>query len=658
MAVTASRGAVHLALAELFTWAASQPKLAKPLDGVKSVSGSLSISVAALSLPVKTPDALTFRAAAVPERIAVDAPKYGPPANVTGGVIHVTQARVNASSVAVSALDARLLVSGGTENFRDSTSELLLFAKGHVGLDALAWAFEKAKLPPALKLRGGLRIADASVSLRTSEGIGASGTVTVEGGPEIGFDLHSATDKLRIDRFTLRDDASNVTVGATVEGPRINAVWKGRLAGSSLEHIFTEPPLTLDFVDGDLRMEGDLRAPKKSRATGTLTGAAIHLPPAIEIPLVIDRLSIEARDTSLMLRTAEFSSGASRGSITGSVAFRGDKFIVNATVHGDTVIIPVTVHHADSTAAVPTHDAAPAQTNAEKETKFIKALHEIPAEGSVRVDIGVLRVGAMLFAPLQASATIEGTRIDLALTHAALCGIAMSGGLVLEHDTLDIHASLAAHSAPLAGAVKCLSNQHVDITGKVTVAGSIASRAVPGRVVDNLRGTFALTATDGRINKFDELARVLKVVNVTQVLVGQGADFKEGGMAYKTVAFDLAITGPLIEVRSFSLDASGLDAGAHGTVNFDTRVLDVDVLVAPVKTLNWIISHTPIVRSIFGGTILALPVHVGGTIDHPLVVPLGAQAVSGRVFDILGNTLKLPADLIKTAPGDSGAKKP
>ncbi len=276
MVVSASRGAVHLALAELFTWATSQPKLAKPLDGVKSVSGSLSISVAALSLPVKTPDSLTFRASAVPERIAVDAPKYGPPANVTGGVIHVTQARVNATSVAVSALDARLLVSGGTENFRDSTSELLVFAKGNVGLDALAWAFEEAKLPTALKLRGGLRIADASVSLRTSEGIGASGTVTVEGGPEIGFDLHSATDRLRIERFTLRDDASNVTVSATVEGPRINAVWKGRLAGSSLEHIFAEPPLTLDFINGDLRVEGDLKAPKKSRATGTLTGAAIH----------------------------------------------------------------------------------------------------------------------------------------------------------------------------------------------------------------------------------------------------------------------------------------------------------------------------------------------------------------------------------------------
>jgi hypothetical protein len=61
------------------------------------------------------------------------------------------------------------------------------------------------------------------------------------------------------------------------------------------------------------------------------------------------------------------------------------------------------------------------------------------------------------------------------------------------------------------------------------------------------------------------------------------------------------------------------------------------------------------VRSIFGGSILALPVHVGGTFEKPLVVPLGAKAVSSRLFDILGNTVKLPTKLIKT---DSAGAKP
>jgi hypothetical protein len=660
MVVTASRGSVHLALPELFHWASQQPKLAKQLDSVRSVSGALTISVAALSLPVKTPDKLTFSAAAFPSHIAVDAPHYGPRATVDGGVVHVTEKRVNASGVSASALDAHLVVAGGTEDYRDSTSEILAFAKGTVGLDALAWVYAKAKLPDALKLRGGLTINDASVSLRTSAGIGANGTLVVAGGPEIGFDLHSRTERLQVDQFTLKDAASNLSAGASIDGARIKALWKGRLAGSTLDHIFVHSPLELDYIDGDLRIDGDLKKPETSRATGTLSGSKIDLERAIKAPVVIDRLSLEAKDSVFYVRTLDVSSGASRGSVTGSIAFRDQKFIVDATLRADTLIIPVHVHHADTGAkpvAVPAN-AAPAPTNAEKETKFIKALREIPARGTARVDIGYLKVGRIEFSPLQASGSITGPRIDLAVTHAALCGIALSGGLVVEHDTLDVTAGLSANNAPLAHAIACLSDQRVDITGNVTVDGKFSSHAVPGAVVDNLRGTFVLTAKDGRINKFDEFAKILKVANVTQVLVGQSSDLKQGGMAYKTFTTDMVITGPRVEMKSMTLDASGLDAGAHGTIDFDRETLDIDVLVAPVKTLNWIVSHTPIVRSIFGGSILAIPVHVGGTISHPVVVPLGAQAVSSRLFDILGNTVKLPAEMIKTAPKADTATKP
>jgi hypothetical protein len=616
--------------------------------------------VSSLSLPVKTPDKLTFSASAFPSHIVVDAPHYGPRATVNGGVVHVTEKRVNASGVSASALDAHLVVAGGTEDYRDSTSEILAFAKGTVGLDALAWVYAKAKLPDALKLRGGLTINDASVSLRTSAGIGASGTIVVGGGPEIGFNLHSRTDQLQVDRFTLHDGATNLSAGATIEGPKIKALWNGRLAGSTMDHIFVRSPIELDYIDGDLRIEGDLKRPESSHATGTLAGSAIHLERAIKEPLVIDRLSLEAKDSVFYLRTADLSSGASRGSITGSIAFRDKKFIVDATVHGDTIVIPAHVHHTDSAAppAEPTGKAAPAATNAEKETKFIKALYDIPAQGSVRVDIGFLKIGRIEFSPLQASGSITGPRIDLTLTHAALCGIAVSGGLSVEHDTIDVTAGLTAKNAPLAHAIACLSEQRVDITGNVTVNAKFTSRGKAGTTIDNLRGTFVLTAQDGRINKFDEFAKILKVANVTQVLVGQSGDLKQGGMAYKTFTTDMVITGPRVEMKSMTLDASGLDAGAHGTIDFDRETLDIDVLVAPVKTLNWIVSHTPIVRSIFGGSILAIPVHVGGTISHPVVVPLGAQAVSSRLFDILGNTIKLPAEMIKTAPKADTATKP
>jgi hypothetical protein len=52
-------------------------------------------------------------------------------------------------------------------------------------------------------------------------------------------------------------------------------------------------------------------------------------------------------------------------------------------------------------------------------------------------------------------------------------------------------------------------------------------------------------------------------------------------------------------------------------------------------------------------------VAVHGTIDKPIVVPLGPQAVGSRLLDILGNTLKLPGDAINlVAPPASATQQP
>ena len=39
-------------------------------------------------------------------------------------------------------------------------------------------------------------------------------------------------------------------------------------------------------------------------------------------------------------------------------------------------------------------------------------------------------------------------------------------------------------------------------------------------------------ATDGRINKFDALAEVFKLINVTQIVAGKAPDLGQSGMKY------------------------------------------------------------------------------------------------------------------------------
>jgi hypothetical protein len=114
-----------------------------------------------------------------------------------------------------------------------------------------------------------------------------------------------------------------------------------------------------------------------------------------------------------------------------------------------------------------------------------------------------------------------------------------------------------------------------------------------------------------------------------------------------------------VDVKEFSLNATGFEAAAHGRVDLERGTLDFDALIAPVQTANWIISHIPIIRDIFGGTVLAVPVKIRGTLDKPVVVPLGAEAVGSRLVGILGNTLKLPTKLVPSStPKDTTKAAP
>jgi hypothetical protein len=121
-------------------------------------------------------------------------------------------------------------------------------------------------------------------------------------------------------------------------------------------------------------------------------------------------------------------------------------------------------------------------------------------------------------------------------------------------------------------------------------------------------------------------------------------------MEYFSAKIQGKLTGRRIHFSEASLDASGFKLVAHGNVDYATEQVDVNALFAPFQTMNTVMNYIPILRRIFGGTFLAVPVHIGGTVAKPVVVPLGLQAMGSRLVDLLGNTLNIPGELIKVTP--------
>jgi len=651
--LSAQQGSVSLALEELFHWAVAQPQLAKQLEGVKTVSGSLAVSVSALEMPLSFPDRLRFHAAATPEKIVIDAPRYGPPARFDGGVIDVSEQSVSANGVDASVLDAQLKLSGRTDGYRQGIGSVKVGASGTVGLEALKWVYARAGITEELRLRGALLVSRASADWSTSSGVATQGSVNVAGGPVIGFSVHTTAKGMEVETLTVRDEASDATLRARLDGTRFRAGFKGRIAGSSIKHLFVDPPLSVGQLQGDITVEGDWEHPEKTTGSGSVQATGIQLPREFSVPVTVDELRLEAQNTQLLVKSATVSSGQSRVEVSGTIAYPADMFTIDADIRGDTMVVPVSSPQTTGAAEPDTRE-----TGSAKVAQFLNKVWYLPARGQVRVDVAHFQVGRREISPLVGIASLQGTTLDLRLQRASLCSLTLSGKFVARPDDVELNGKASARGAQVYNVIACMTGQRVQMTGTLNFDAEFSARGKLAGLLDTLKATYSITATNGHINKFDELDAVLKVVNLTQIIAGQIPDLDKQGMDYRSAWVKGTMEGHTYALEA-AMNASAITLAAHGTVNDVTKAIDMTVLVAPFKTLDWIINKIPIVRNILGGTLLAVPVHVGGTFDNPQVVPLGARAVGARAGEILSNTLGLPKDFIQLGtPPATGAGQP
>jgi hypothetical protein len=73
--------------------------------------------------------------------------------------------------------------------------------------------------------------------------------------------------------------------------------------------------------------------------------------------------------------------------------------------------------------------------------------------------------------------------------------------------------------------------------------------------------------------------------------------------------------------------------------------------VAPLKTVDTVLKHIPIVGRIItgkNGTFISVPFSVKGPIDDPKVTLLPPEAVGSGLWGVLKRTLQVPVDAVKT----------
>lgn len=212
---------------------------------------------------------------------------------------------------------------------------------------------------------------------------------------------------------------------------------------------------------------------------------------------------------------------------------------------------------------------------------------------------------------------------------------------------LSIEAQPVSRDQELKASLECLLGIPVWITGTFDFQGKIAARNNLENLASSFQGNFAFGAKGGRIYRESMLIKILTLLNLFEVLGGEKADWEKEGVSYKSLKAKGRVQGHKLVIDELIMDAPWMQMVSQGEVDLLSHKVDLIVILSPLRTLDRIISHIPIVAEIFDRKLVAIPARVRGELENPKITPLDPSAVGYSLLGALKRTLRLPFKLIQ-----------
>ena len=377
-----------------------------------------------------------------------------------------------------------------------------------------------------------------------------------------------------------------------------------------------------------------LDKPAFSQAHGHLEAKDFTIPHGWMAPIQIDSLSLDASDKGIRVDPSRFTLEQSQLSLKGDLLFAPQG-------------IQVDMDFASKGIAWDTIEGVIDRATKDKEAGREASSSWPRFEGTVRCRTESFTYGSFTWEPLLASVTFSPDNLSVAVTEAYMCGISTLGALTLHGDEILLDLRLIAKNRDLAPTLPCLSETERQVTGRFDLNGSIKGEARGDGLVRALHGHMELAARNGNIFKDPVLAKVFSVLNVTEILRGKVPDLASNELPYDSFTAKADLRNGNLVLNETALSGPTVGIVGSGTLNLIDKKVDLKLVVAPLRTVDFIVEKTPVVKNIMGGKIVTVPVRVKGDWKDPRVTVLSATAVGTRLLGIMKNTLMLPVDLVE-----------
>jgi len=623
-------GKLSIALDEIYAWLSPQEFAQDALKEVKAARGTIRLSEVNLKGPLLKPKDWNFHAAGDVSSMMVKTTFVPGPISVTRGIFMADPGKLSVSNVELNVLDTSLNVSGTLYSYPRDHEKLEMDFSGRVTPKDVEWVSGLLHIRHIIRMRAPFSVSAGHLSWQNGEYTSLMGDLALEDGPQISFEAIQNSRQLKVNRFHIRDEVSKADLTLDLQGRRLGFTFSGSLSQATLAKIFSGHHLQGGWVKGDFKAHILMDTPMQSTAQGKLEVRDFSFPWELEKPLALGDIILEGSGNHISVARAAFAWGDRRFSLSGDVNFKQEKLLLDIDVSTGNLDV----------------DEVMKAFGGEKEAKQSKGGADLRVEGHIRFHSNSLTYGRYTWAPFQAKIALVPDRVHIDVIQADLCGISTTGTVEVVSQNLSLDVQTLAKSRDLDSTVHCLLDENIRTTGGFDLTGRFQGQGEGKALARSLQGNYELTARKGRIDRFDLLSRIFAFLNVTEVLRGRLPDMDQKGFAYDSINVRVDLQPGKILINEAILKGPSMQIASQGEIDLIGQKISLTVMVAPFRTIDYVISKIPLVRYVLGGTLISMPVKVTGDLKDPRVTPLSPSAVGSDFLGIMKRTLDVPVRMI------------
>jgi len=634
--VEVKSGKADILMDEIYPWIWSLGRYAVSED-LKSLKGSIHFSQLALKVPLLNPRDFESITSGETRNIVLDSTLFPGPLELIGGHFaghaNLEKQKLSLREVQVRMLDASMRVSGILSDYFKGPDNLNLSLDGVIGPESNRWVTRLLHVPPQLVPRTPLSISEGHLIRENNFRTSFKGNLALPGGESVSMDVFVAPEEFGFKNILIRDEVSHASTSFNLRERELNLHFNGNLEKKTLNNIFVGGDVFHGRIEGDFRAYVSLNDPRKSNAEGHLVGENLLFPYELKIPLEIDNISLKAEKRHVDVERARIVSGSHQMDLNGSLAFSPPGLVFNMDVKSNGI-------NWNDIEALLNKD------NAEGVKEQGKASWDLPLKGTVRLKSEYFNYERFTWFPFHADITFAQDEIDVKVIRGKLCHMSTPGSLKITPQDVSLDFDFASRNQELSPSILCMSGQRSDITGLFDLLGNVKAKGKEDRLLESLNGNLEFTAREGLIRRHVPLQRVFAYLNVTKSLSRQLPDMTKDEFVYNSITAKGTLRDGKLILSEGIIDSPSMEIIYQGYVDYIRNEMDLMILVAPFKTVDWVVKKIPLVRRVLQGTLIAVPVEVTGDLADPKVSPMSPSAIGSSLLDILKRTVELPIDVI------------